>query len=80
MAGAEVLGGFIFPGEDFTRYQLAFHIQFDHLRCRLGEDRLVRYWKFNAPYKVSKADQQRVEMWHAGYRAALVTLQAPEYK
>lgn len=74
-----LLGGFILE-LDFHKYQSEFYRAFPHLRCRRGDDNLIRYWTFDGRKRnVTKADQGRVEYWHRGYRGCLQQLNPREY-
>lgn len=77
---AIILGGFIDSLAEHG-YITAFVRNFPHLRCARGSDNLIRYWNFECRRKtVSKAEQQRVEWWHHGYRAALHQWRPADYK
>jgi hypothetical protein len=72
-----ILGGFIdeLAGHG---YLTAFCENFRHMHARRDDDNLIRYWRIDKK-PVSKADQERVEWWHHGYRAALKNWRPKDY-
>jgi hypothetical protein len=73
-----VIGGFIDSLAE-RGYLTEFTRNFPHLHVRRGEDNLVRFWHSESRKSVTKADRERVEWWHHGYRAALRQWRPADY-